>query len=181
MTRRMTYSFRSKAAESGMPAALPTKNCRMTGCRVRASQPICVSSTGTSRQPRKRCPSASTVSRMTVSHSVRFFRSCGRKTMPTPYSPSFGSATPSEWACLRKKASGIWNWMPEPSPVSGSQHSAPRCSRLMSTSMPCSMMVWVRAPRMLATMPTPQLSCSWAGEYSPRSAASRCAASSCWR
>lgn len=60
--------------------------------------------------------------------------------MPTPYSPSAGSVKPSCLHALTKKSCGICMRMPAPSPVSGSQPQAPRCSRLRRICSPISTM-----------------------------------------
>ena len=62
-----------------------------------------------------------------------------------------------------KNSCGIWIRIPAPSPVSGSQPQAPRCVRLIRIWSPCSMMSWDFSPRMLATKPMPQASCSLFG------------------
>ena len=59
---------------------------------------------------------------------------------------------------------------PAPSPVSESQPHAPRCVRLRRIWMPLTMMSWDFLPLMLTINPTPQLSCSNSGRYSPSGA-----------
>ena len=70
----------------------------------------------------------------------------------------------------RKKASGTWVRMPAPSPTSGSAPVAPRWSRLRSASRAWSTMSWPAVPRIVATMATPQASCSCSRRYRPVSA-----------
>src|SRR5690606_20726465 len=57
--------------------------------------------------------------------------------------------------------------MPAPSPESGSDPVAPRCSRLRRTVRACSTRVWDASPVRVATKPTPQASCSSRGSYIP--------------
>jgi hypothetical protein len=68
---------------------------RITGSEVRTSGLISISaSTGTSRQPSTRWPSARTVRSSSCSQARRDACSFGRNTMPTPYSPGGGRVTP---------------------------------------------------------------------------------------
>ncbi len=57
--------------------------------------------------------------------------------------------------------------MPAPSPESGSEPVAPRCSRLRRTVSACSTSAWLASPVRVATKPTPQASCSLRGSYIP--------------
>src|SRR3954471_384216 len=124
-------------------------------------------STGTSRQPSSTCPSSLIARSISYSHAMREAGSRGRNTMPTPYWPAGGSFTPCLAISSRRNRSGIWIRMPAPSESLGSQPTAPRCVRLRSTVRPCSTMVCDFLPLMLATKPTPQASCSFAGWYRP--------------
>jgi hypothetical protein len=90
----------------------------------------------------------------------RRLSSCGRKAMPTAYEPRCGSSKPTT---SRKKASGTWSRMPAPSPLSGSAPTAPRCSRLRSAVRDFSTMSCDGDPLRVATMATPQASCSARG------------------
>ena len=51
-------------------------------------------STGTSRQPSSTWPSAVIARSISCSQAMRDAGSCGRNTMPTPYSPTAGSLMP---------------------------------------------------------------------------------------
>ena len=70
----------------------PMKICLMIGSDFLTLGDIGMSeSTGTSRQPRTTCPSILTVRSNSCSQASLDALSFGRKTMPTPYSPSGGS------------------------------------------------------------------------------------------
>ncbi len=128
----------------------------------RAVAPSICGATGTSRQPRTVRPSSpAMVSMRATASSVP---SAGRKAMPTAYAPASGRSNP---ATSRKKASGTWERMPAPSPESGSEPVAPRCSRLRSTVSAWSTRVWDASPVRVATKPTPHASCSLRGSYIP--------------
>ena len=66
-----------------------------------------------------------------------------------------------------RRCPGTWERMPAPSPESGSEPVAPRCSRLRSTVSACSTSAWLASPVRVATKPTPQASCSLRGSYIP--------------
>ena len=68
---------------------------------------------------------------------------------------------------LLKNESGSWSKMPAPSPVSGSQPHAPRWTRFSRICRPMLRIAWDASPRICATNPTPQASCSVAGSYIP--------------
>src|SRR5688572_27391365 len=162
----MTYSLRSKAEGTVRlkPDAPPMKSCSKTGATEAAVFPILSKLTGTSRQPRSVWPSSLTMRSTSALHATLASGSCGRKTRPAPYEPAGGSSNGTAW---RRKRSGIWIRMPAPSPVSGSEPQAPRCSRLMRRSR-AERTIWCeRAPLMLATKPTPHASCSSVGLYKP--------------
>ena len=57
--------------------------------------------------------------------------------------------------------------MPAPSPISGSAPTAPRWVRFSSMNSPSLTMPWDFSPRIWATNPTPQASCSLRGSYRP--------------
>ena len=89
--------------------------------------------------------------------------SCDTNSIATAYVPGAGSATPSRVNSRFRNACGSCTSRPAPSPESGSQPQAPRCSRFSSTRMPRSTTSCDFSPRTLATKPTPQASCSKAG------------------
>lgn len=117
---------------------------------------------GTSRQPRTVRPSSAAIVSIRETASVAV--SSGRKAIPTAYEPASGS---SNSATSRKKVSGTCERIPAPSPESGSEPVAPRCSRLRSTVSACSTSAWLASPVRVATKPTPQASCSLRGSYIP--------------
>src|SRR5712671_5664896 len=132
----------------------------------RATSPGAFSSIGTRRQPRTFWPSSRITFSTMRSHSLRWFTSDGRNTIPTPYWPAAGRSMRSAFASRRKNASGICTRMPAPSPVSGSQPHAPRCVRLFSTVRPFWTISCERSPLTFTTKPTPQASCSMRGSLS---------------
>ena len=133
----------------------------------RAVRPTRSGVTGTSRQAMTRRPSLAAMSSMRVSAARRSSASSGRYAMPTAYAPAGGR---SASRTARKKASGTWVRMPAPSPTSGSAPVAPRWSRLRRASRACTTMSWPAVPRIVATMATPQASCSCSRRYRPVSA-----------
>lgn len=143
-------------------APSPTKTWRKTGIVERAVAPSICGATGTSRQPRTVRPSSCAI--VSMRETASSVPSTGRKAMPTAYAPASGSSNP---ATSRKNASGTWERMPAPSPESGSEPVAPRCSRLRSTVSAWSTRVWDASPVRVATKPTPHASCSLRGSYIP--------------
>ena len=109
----------------------------MTGSTERAVSPSSASSVGTSRQPRRRWPSCSTIEWRSAWTRWRWAVSRGRNTRPLPYSPAAGSGISRRAHSRRRNRSGIWIRMPAPSPVFGSQPQAPRCRRFLSTVSAC--------------------------------------------
>ncbi len=131
---------------------------------VRAPLPSRSGVTGTSRQPRTVRFSSAAMASIRSTATACAVPSAGRKAMPTAYAPASGSSNP---ATSRRNASGTWDRMPAPSPESGSEPVAPRCSRFRSTVSACSTRVWVASPVRFATKPTPQASFSLRGSYMP--------------
>src|SRR5436190_447002 len=138
--------------------------CRMCGATDEEALPGTLDSTGTSRQPTKRCPSSATTRSTSCSSAWRLVASRGRKNEPTPYAPAAGSSAPSS---ARKSASGTCTRMPAPSPVWASAPEAPRCSRLASAVSARSTVSCDGAASRRATNATPHASCSYAGSYRP--------------
>ena len=123
--------------------------------------------TGTSRQPKKSCPSRATICSNAFSMSARRAGSGLRNSMPTPYAPGPGNTMPFNRHSFSKKACGNCVRMPAPSPVSGSAPVPPRCARFSSTLSASTTIRCERAPLMFTSMPMPQASCSNCGEYKP--------------
>ena len=142
-----------------------TNSCLNVGITRFALAPRHDGSTGTSRQPRTRRFSSTTIRSI---ESIAFSQSDpsdGRNAIPTAYAPTSGSVIP---AVARRNASGICTRMPAPSPVSGSAPVAPRCSMLHSAPSAVETMPWLARPLMSTTNDTPQASCSNRGSYRPR-------------
>ena len=73
----------------------PIKIWRITGSDVRTLGDIGIFvSTGTSLHPKMTCPSMRTVRSNSCSQAILEALSFGKKTIPTPYSPSGGNLTP---------------------------------------------------------------------------------------
>ena len=104
----------------------PMKTCRMNGSDAFAVAPSEAFFVGMSRQPKTRWPSSATMAVKIFSHSARCAASCGRNTMPTPYSPGDGNVKPEDLVTSLKNACGVCRRMPAPSPVFASQPQAPR-------------------------------------------------------
>lgn len=130
---------------------------------ARAPLPSRSGVTGTSRQPRTVRFSSAAMASICSTATACAVPSAGRKAMPTAQ-PASGSSNP---ATSRRNASGTWDRIPAPSPESGSDPVAPRCSRFRNTVRACSTSVWLASPVRLATKPTPQASCSLRGSYMP--------------
>src|SRR6185436_6937575 len=159
-----------------MPLPAPTNTWRTIGITCRATSPGASLSIGTRRQPSTFWPSSRMTFSTMRSHSLRWFTSAGRNTIPTPYCPAAGSSTRSAFTSRRKNASGICTRIPAPSPVFGSQPQAPRCVRFWRTVRPFCTISCEGSPFTFTTNPTPQASCSMRGSLSQfvrRSAMSR--------
>ena len=127
-------------------------------------------STGTSRQPRTSRPSSATMRSSSEIALARSSGSAGRNARPVAYArtgaPPSGDVLGSGSAkstVARSSASGTWSMIPAPSPLVGSLPAAPRWSRLCRTTRASRTIAWLATPRVLATAPTPQASCSYAG------------------
>ncbi|CAB4628509.1 unannotated protein [freshwater metagenome] len=80
--------------------------------------------------------------------------------MPVAYAPEDGSLNSlTSW----KYPSGIRMRIPAPSPLSGSAPDAPRCSMLRSAVSALETISCVAILLSVATIATPQASCSFAG------------------
>ena len=134
---------------------------------LRASPPRLSGFTGTARHPRTFPPFKWTASSIMLFTRFRAASSSGMKSIPIPYDPCAGKSNPSFLHSLLKNVCGIWVSIPAPSPVFRSPPMAPRCSRFRSIVIPSSTIWWDTSPLILATNPTPQLSCSKNGSYSP--------------
>src|SRR5437899_814721 len=78
------------------------KSWRISGITLRERSPHLAVSTGTRRQPRRRCSSSRMTRSKSSRHSLRSFTSRGRNTIPTPYSPRGGSVMSSGSQTLRR-------------------------------------------------------------------------------
>ena len=99
--------MRSKASRSATPSpAAPTNSWAMWGAPLARRAPQAPSSTGTSRQPSTRWPSASTAALDQLDRALGAASSCGQEAhAPRRSRPAAGSSRP---ASARRKASGIW-------------------------------------------------------------------------
>ncbi len=159
----MTYRRRTKSDSLAKDDA--TNTCLNAGADCAASRPMQLSSTGTSRSPRKRHPSRSAVSRNRRRQVSASRGSVGRNSWPTAYSPKGGR---SNGTVLRKNPSGSCSINPAPSLVLPSAPIAQRCSRLARILTPFSTSECAGCASRLTINPMPQLSRSFCGSYNPK-------------
>src|SRR3989454_684463 len=98
----------------------------MCGSTESALAPMRWSSVGTSRQPRRRWPSSSTIECRSARTRSRCSGSRGKNTSPQPYSLGGGRGIPRRSHSRRRNLSGTWSKTPAPSPVFASQPHALR-------------------------------------------------------